>query len=233
MTRRRMPTTRAAVTVATLGAGTTYFALVFAAGFALGTVRTLVVAPVTGDAGAVALELPIILAISWVACGWVLQRFAVPDRASARLAMGALAFLLLMAAEALVSVGLFGRDLASHLALYRNTPEIVGLSGQIIFALIPLFRTRGKAGVSNISTTTQRPEATAGRRGTWWRRIGLFFGRIGLLVFGATYWSEVRATRERLSAGSQIVQTRHGAIPVGRIPRAHSIVRGGLGVTSR
>jgi hypothetical protein len=52
----------------------------------------------------VALELPVILAVAWVACGWLTR--SVPATASARLAMGGLAFALLIAAEILLGLAL-------------------------------------------------------------------------------------------------------------------------------
>lgn len=52
-------------------AGLAYFTLVFAAGFGLGTLRVLALAPILGEGGAVLLELPIILAIAWMACRWI------------------------------------------------------------------------------------------------------------------------------------------------------------------
>ena len=69
---------------ASLGAGLAYFAVVFAAGFVLGTLRVLVVAPHLGEIAAVVAELPIMLAVSWIICGWLLGRVALradrPDR---------------------------------------------------------------------------------------------------------------------------------------------------------
>ena len=124
-----------------LKAGTVYFFLVFAAGFAFGTLRTLFIAPVIGDLIAVALELPLMLAISWIACRWVLQRIRVPNLTYHRIVMGASAFILLMVAEVLMSTQLASRDLASHFALYRTLPVFIGLLGQIAFALFPLFQT--------------------------------------------------------------------------------------------
>jgi hypothetical protein len=59
-------------------AGSTYFGLVLALGFALGTLRVLALAPYLGPTGAVLVELPIMLAASWVLCGWLIARFAVP-----------------------------------------------------------------------------------------------------------------------------------------------------------
>lgn len=121
-----------------VGLAIRYFGIVFAVGFALGTVRTLILAPRIGDVGAVAIELPIILLAAWLVCGWLLhgQRLTLPDAA----AMGAVAFALLMAAEALLSVLLAGRTLSEHLALYAEPAHLLGLSGQIAFAAFPLVR---------------------------------------------------------------------------------------------
>ena len=125
-----------------LKAGFAYFSLVFATGFALGILRMLVIAPATGDLGAVVIELPIMLAVSWMACGWAMRRLAVSGRAIDRISMGTFAFLLLMVAEALVSILFADRNLANHIALYKTLPAIIGLFGQIAFALFPLLRRR-------------------------------------------------------------------------------------------
>ncbi len=50
-------------------AGVLYFGLVFALGFILGTLRVLVLEPRLGSTGAVLLELPVMLAASWLLCG--------------------------------------------------------------------------------------------------------------------------------------------------------------------
>jgi hypothetical protein len=121
-------------------AGLAYFAVVFAVGFALGTLRTLVVVPAVGETAAVLLELPLMLAASWIASGWIVDRFAVPATVGARFATGAFAFALLMLAELALSVFLAGRTPAGHLALYALVPHQLGLAGQIAFALFPLAR---------------------------------------------------------------------------------------------
>lgn len=125
---------------ASIKAGAVYFLIAFAAGFALGTLRTFFIVPVMGELAAVALELPLMLAISWIACGWVLRQFALPPAPGGRLVMGMLALALLLAAEACVSVLLAGRGLAEHFALYREAPAFLGLVGQIAFALFPVLR---------------------------------------------------------------------------------------------
>lgn len=123
-------------------AGLAYFAAVFAVGFVLGTLRVLVVAPWLGEAGAVFLELPVILAVSWLAAGRIARGFAVPPDASARLAMGGIAFLCLMLAEAGVATVGFGRTVTEHLAGYADPVRAAGLAAQIAFALMPWWRGR-------------------------------------------------------------------------------------------
>jgi hypothetical protein len=124
-------------------AGAVYFAGVFAAGFGLGVLRTLLWAPALGPTLAVAVELPIILTIAWLACRRILRRW--PLRRGEAVAMGAGAFVWLMAAEAGVSMGLAGRSLGEHLSLYAQGPHLLGLGGQLAFACFPLIQTwRGR-----------------------------------------------------------------------------------------
>lgn len=125
-------------------AGAAYFALVFALGFALGTVRTIVVrdAPSGGRLIGVLIELPIMLWASWLLCRFVIDRFAVAAAASARAVMGGVAFALLLLAELGVGAWLFGRTPAEHLALYRDASYALGLVAQFAFALMPMLQLR-------------------------------------------------------------------------------------------
>jgi hypothetical protein len=83
-----------------LKAGLVYFTLVFAAGFALGTVRVLFLVPAVGETVAVLTELPVMLTIacrltiSWIACRFVVARLRVPAVLSDRIVMGVFAFAL-------------------------------------------------------------------------------------------------------------------------------------------
>jgi hypothetical protein len=121
-------------------AGVFYFAVVFAAGFVFGTFRTLVLVPRLGERTAVLVELPIILAVSWIACGRAIRRCRVPDRAAPRLVMGIVAFGLLMIAELGLSMLVFGRSFR-EVAADLGTPQgWLGLAGQVAFALFPLAR---------------------------------------------------------------------------------------------
>ncbi|MCW3836301.1 hypothetical protein ACFQ1E_11260 [Sphingomonas canadensis] len=115
-----------------------YFAIVFAAGFVLGALRTLWLAPAIGPMAAVAAELPLMLGVSWIACGWCLTRFG-PLAAPRRAAMGGVAFALLMASELGLALALGGTTNGWAAALL--TPQgLLGLAGQIAFAAMPLVR---------------------------------------------------------------------------------------------
>ena len=56
---------------AAVRAGIAYFAAAFAAGFALGTVRVLLVEPVFGELPAILAETPLMLAVSFVLARWL------------------------------------------------------------------------------------------------------------------------------------------------------------------
>ena len=116
-----------------------YVATVFAAAFALGVLRVLVVAPRLGELAAVALEVPVVLGLSWAVAGRVLRRRPLP-RPGQRLAMGGLAFAVLMLAEMVLGITLFGRTMAGILAAMTTLPGLIGLAGQIGFALVPALR---------------------------------------------------------------------------------------------
>jgi hypothetical protein len=125
-----------------LKAAAAYFALVFLAGFALGTLRVLVIAPRVGETLAVFLEAPVILAASWLASRGCAGRLRVRARGPDRLAMGGVAFALLMAAELALSVLVFGRSVTDYLSAWRTLAGAAGLLAQIGFALIPFVQLR-------------------------------------------------------------------------------------------
>jgi hypothetical protein len=123
-----------------INAALAYFVTVFALGFALGALRVLVIIPRIGETAAVLLELPVMLAASWVAAGWCVRYFAVPLHIPARLAMGVLAFALVMVAELALAVLLFGQSPAQHVAAYRHFAGVAGLAAQLVYALFPVLR---------------------------------------------------------------------------------------------
>jgi len=82
-----------------LPAGITYFALVFAAGFALGVVRVGWLVARIGERNAELLEMPLMLVVVFLAARWVVRRFRLPQAAGPRLGAGILALALLLACE--------------------------------------------------------------------------------------------------------------------------------------
>ncbi|MFM7348065.1 MAG: hypothetical protein ACKO01_01090 [Erythrobacter sp.] len=122
-------------------AAVSYWAMIFALGFVLGTLRVVWIAPALGAVPATLLELPVMLAASWLASGSLLRRFAIADQRDALVA-GAVAFALLMAAECALAGLLNGESPASWLAGLARPEAVLGLAGQVIFALLPWWRTR-------------------------------------------------------------------------------------------
>jgi hypothetical protein len=127
---------------AAVKAAISYFVIVFVVGFALGSIRVLVLVPEFGETSAVLFETPFMLVISWVSSQWSTSRFSVPATVSARSLMGAAAFLLLMLAETGVSIFIFERSLAAYFAVYETAAGAVGLAAQVAFAAFPLMQMR-------------------------------------------------------------------------------------------
>lgn len=123
-----------------LKAGGAYCACVFAVGFALGAVRTLVLEPAIGAVAAVLTETPFILTASWIICAWIIRIMNVPDKTGARLIMGAAAFIFLIAAETALGYFLFERSLAEQIAAFGQPQGAIGLAGQIAFACFPVLQ---------------------------------------------------------------------------------------------
>jgi hypothetical protein len=108
---------------------------VFALAFAIGAIRVSLVAPVTGPLLAVALEVPLVLTLSWIIAG----RMQLPHALPQRMAIALLSFALLMALELATALA-FGQSPAQFLSSMTTPAGALGLAGQIGFAVIPLFR---------------------------------------------------------------------------------------------
>ncbi|MCG6858373.1 MAG: hypothetical protein LJE67_09930 [Salaquimonas sp.] len=124
-----------------IGAGTAYFLIVFACGFVLGAIRMFLVTPVLGAFAATLVELPIMLIVSWLVAGWIIAWMKVADTFSDRLVMGAVAFVLLMAAEFALGTVL-GRSFEAQMHLLFSPAGLTGLAGQVLFGLMPLLVSR-------------------------------------------------------------------------------------------
>lgn len=116
-------------------AGLAYILPVFLCALALGAMRVTLLAPATGPLIAVALEVPVVLTLSWVIAGRVLGRW--PD--ISRPALAVIAFASLMLLE-LATAMAFGQTTAQFLTTMTTPAGALGLAGQIGFALIPLVR---------------------------------------------------------------------------------------------
>ncbi|HSG89025.1 MAG TPA: hypothetical protein VLA56_07430 [Pseudomonadales bacterium] len=93
-----------------------YFALVFAAGFALGTLRVLFVVPRLGEATAEIAELPLMALLSWLGARFCLRRFGAGLGRAALAAAGLLALTAVLTMELTVTLGVRGGDLESWYA---------------------------------------------------------------------------------------------------------------------
>jgi hypothetical protein len=121
-----------------LKAAVAYFALVFGAGFALGTIRILWIVPGLGTRMAELMEAPIMLAITILVARWVVRRLAVPSTLSSRLGMGCVALLLLLLAE-ISLVYLRGMSITDYLASRDPISGTVYYAELGMLALIPYF----------------------------------------------------------------------------------------------
>jgi hypothetical protein len=121
-----------------IGAGLAYFGIVLAVGFLFGGIRVLLLAPAFGELAAVIIELPVILAIAWIVCSWLLRNFGVPATLIHRFTMGGVAFVLLMIAEFALATLLFGNSLSEHLGSYRALHRTLGLAGQMTYGTFPI-----------------------------------------------------------------------------------------------
>jgi hypothetical protein len=122
----------------TLKAAVLYFGLVFGAGFALGSVRTLYVVPRLGTRIAELLEAPIMPVVTIVAARWIVLLLAVPSVFSARLGMGCVAFSLLLVAEVALMHWLRGTSIREYLATRDRVSGTVYYILLVTFALMPL-----------------------------------------------------------------------------------------------
>jgi hypothetical protein len=129
----------------TLKAAVAYAAIAFAAGFVLGTVRVLIVAPRLGAPLAMLLEAPVMLAVSWAACTACIRAARLPRTTAAGLLTGGTAFLLLQAAEMALAAVAFGRSPQAYLGDLATLAGTEGLAAQVAFGLFPVIQVRLRA----------------------------------------------------------------------------------------
>jgi hypothetical protein len=119
-------------------AGVAYFAIVFGAGFVLGSIRVPFLVPRLGERAAELLEMPIMCAVVVFSARFVVKRFAVAPTIGPRLATGVIALVLLLAAELLLAVALQGRSVGQYIASRDPVSGSVYLGMLALFAAMPL-----------------------------------------------------------------------------------------------
>jgi hypothetical protein len=125
-----------------LKAGGLYFALVFAAGFVMGSIRLLWLVPRFGARTAELMEAPIMLAAIVAAARWIAGRPGAPSTRSSRLGMGCLALGLLLTAEFTWVLWLRALSIAAYLAGRDPVSGTVYYAMLGVFAVMPLLMGR-------------------------------------------------------------------------------------------
>jgi hypothetical protein len=114
-----------------------YFALVFGAGFVLGSVRVLWLEPQTGIRAAELLEMPVMLAVILAAARFLVRRYPVPY-----LRTGLLALAMLLGAEIVLGVTLRGLSVQRVLLDRDPVSGAAYYASLAVFALAPWWLSR-------------------------------------------------------------------------------------------
>jgi len=126
----------------TMRAGITYFALVFAAGFVLGSIRVPFLEPRLGERLAELIELPFMFVAILVSARFVIRRFSLPANVRACAVAGFLALGLMVAAEVLLAVVIQDQTLGEYVANRDPVSGSIYLAMLGIFAAMPLVLTQ-------------------------------------------------------------------------------------------
>jgi hypothetical protein len=118
-----------------------YAIAAFGAGIVLGIFRNLVLAPLLGSLAALAIELPVILAISWfLAKKFVLAAIGVRAPIFHFVLAGAIAFAALILAEYILGKFAMGLTLSQFAGSWTTLEGAIGLLAQMLFGLFPLLQ---------------------------------------------------------------------------------------------
>lgn len=118
-------------------AASVYFLALFSLGFALGTIRVVVIAPRFGPLVATVAEVPLMLVAAFWACRWIVRRSRVPSESITRWAMTIWFLVLLFVFETVLGAALFGRTMVQQFAALATSAGLLGLAAQIVAALLP------------------------------------------------------------------------------------------------
>jgi hypothetical protein len=125
-----------------LKAGLLYFALVFGAGFVLGTIRTLWIVPSFGTRTAELMETPIMFVITVLAARWVARRLLLSPTLATRLGVGFVALGFMLITEFTFVLWLRGLTIGEYLARRDLVAGTVYILMLVVFAVMPLFVAR-------------------------------------------------------------------------------------------
>jgi hypothetical protein len=124
--------------------GALYFAVVFAAGFALGTIRVLWLAPRIGERAAELAETPVMVALCWFAARGVVGRLSPRPSGAERAIIGAVGLALLLALEFGVVRSLRGLTIDEALGGRDPVAFAAYLVALVVFAALPFFVRRDR-----------------------------------------------------------------------------------------
>jgi hypothetical protein len=117
----------------TFKAGALYFAIVFGAGFILGPLRVLFIAPEVGTRIAELLEMPVMLAVIYFSARMVTHRFNLPVKSGSRIIAGITALTLMLLAEFSVVLKIQGLTISDYLS--GRDP----VSGTVYYVMLGVF----------------------------------------------------------------------------------------------
>ena len=121
-------------------AGMIYFLVIFTCAFILGVVRTIVLIPRIGSLGAVMVEIPIVLTISWFFCRMLIRRIKIAGEIKYFVIIGVSAFIWLMLTEYFFSVKVFNRPPDLFFGEMMTLHGFLGLLAQVVFGAIPVIQ---------------------------------------------------------------------------------------------
>jgi predicted ABC-type exoprotein transport system permease subunit len=130
---------------AALRASAAYFGIVFSVGFLLGSIRVPFLVPRLGERTAELIEMPAMFVVIVFAAKFLVRRFGTELKGNIWLAVGALALLLMVAAELLLAVVLQSRSLAEYIASRDRISGAVYLGMLALFTAMPWLRQRTSA----------------------------------------------------------------------------------------
>ncbi|MAR90075.1 MAG: hypothetical protein SV765_16680 [Pseudomonadota bacterium] len=123
-----------------------YFALVFLAGFLLGTLRVLLLAPAVGEHSAELMEMPVMVLVCFLAARFVIKKGRVRIAAKQALLIGVLALVYLLVVELSLVLWLRGISIADYLGSKKSMAGMAYLVSLLLYTLLPYAVIRSKTG---------------------------------------------------------------------------------------